>query len=462
MYLVYEVNHRTHNKVREGTILLSVQRALAIINLVLWFDALLETACRIEPDNEIFFGRDVWVIFRPIFRASIVALRILSALMFFMIGFPRAKSGDDTLSTAATIQSLRHEVSAVWHDHMTEVEAKRRGYSSSPSKMGGTRKTMVRALSEGIVPFGKRRDHHYGVVLHALAADDGNRIKVEPITNKHIASMALGQSLSFPALIIILAPPVVLGWALRLRGNADEPARYVPEFFMNCVVIFCCVVICLPKYALPWSRGYQPVLTRLRDFFSDPELIATTIFGIGAALYYIVTFALYVKHRDNFLVDVWPQLNAFFGAIATVLQLVVIILFHMKDMLWLRKPDHLASLLVFGLLVISSMSLFIMQIEREEFGVDEHHFVHNLHLSWVEPLLGVLIPLAIDFRLHAFLLTYAIYADYAAKPDGAFVGQAGDGKGTSHDSRYDGSADGDVISGGDVGVGGGGFVETAV
>eukprot|EP00118_Oscarella_pearsei_P009922 m.58520 g.58520 ORF g.58520 m.58520 type:complete len:688 (+) comp34819_c0_seq5:1767-3830(+) len=433
MYLVYEVLHRTHNKVREGPILLSILRAQAIINLALWLNALFVTACRVEPDNQIYFGKDVWIIFRPIFRASIVALRILSSLMFFMISFPHKHDAAAATATAtaasngrspALNQSLKDEVSAVWSGHMGEVEAKqlevRNMEVANALAKGSTR--IIRSISQGVVPFGKRKDHHYGVVLRALEADNGNRIKVEPITNKHIASDALTQAMSFPGLIIVLAPPVVLGWALRLRGHASEPARYVPELVMNFVIIVCCVVIFIPKYALPWSKGTRKSSERLRDFFSDPELLATSIFGVGASLYYLVPFVLYCKYQDHFM-NAWPQLNSFFGFLSVVLQLLVIILFHMRDMFSLQKPDHLTSLIVFGIMVTSSVSLFIMQIEREEFGVDEHTFVHDVHLGWVEPLLGVLVPLAIDFRLHAFLLTYSTYADYAGRHAESFANQ---------------------------------------
>ena len=452
VYLVYEVNHRSVNQVASGHFFRSVLFSQAILNLALWADALFDVACRIEPDNAIFFGDDFWLICKPIFKAALVALRILSALLFLMLAmhsddhgdvsvevpdggkatkletFEPAESGKKEHRNKTNDQQNRDEKTLKktrkYEEHVDGLEralehienAVRNLLCDDNNTPDGTNDPVVHdenRLSKFVRLLSIRPDVNYGVVIRLSRIKDNSfQFVAEAISSKQVGTEALMHSLSFLGLILILIPPVVLGWALKLL-EGDDAAKYVPELIIHVIIISCCIFILLPHSPVNhWKiKTHVPVVTRLKNLVHDPELSAITIFGIAANWYHILLFSFYCKDHELFI-DALPQVDVFVEIVSATLRLWVVWIFKMRHGATFRKRNDTLTEVVLGILTACSLSVLIMDIQREEFSDNEHTLVHHLHMEWVESVLGVLAPLSVDFSLHGALLLYSVFYDY--------------------------------------------------
>lgn len=488
MYLFYEVNHRSVNKVKSGPFFRSILVSQAIMNFTLWADALFDAACRVEPDNAIFFGDDFWIICKPIFKAALIALRILSALLFLMLamhsdshggemripigegepsscdqrdqrslaaqssqkkirkyqeeidGLDRAvnhigtaitillrdsKSKADLFPTADSVDDKRQDAD----DHGSSHRAKKLQSPNAVARM------VQRSITTRLSAVKSRpADMNYGVTV-VLSRLTGNRFKfvAEAISSNQMGTKALVQSISFLGLVIILVPPVVLGWSLKLV-DGDDPSKYAPELLIHLIVIACCLSILIPNSPINhWHIAAQiPFCSRARNLVDNPELSALSIFAIAATFYHFFLFIFFCKYPDLFALG-WAQFDLLAAIVSGVLRLIVVWIFKMHHGAIFRKRNHSITELVLGILFACSMSILIMDIQREEFDHNEHKLVHHLHLEWFEPVSGVLAPLSIDFSLHAALLLYSVFVDYVK-----FSGESGTLSDSDCDTVFDG------------------------
>ena len=440
---MYEVNHRSVNQVRSGPFFRSILISQAILNFTLWADALFDAACRTEPDNAIFFGKDFWDICKPIFKAALVAVRILSALLFLMLAMhgrghahsdnrgEQTKESDDHIELSDIAEKEHHAITA----EQADLGKKTRKYQQHVDDLDRAFKhieTAVRKLlcedhstsNVAVVSGGKQEPKlsrilsipsniNYGVVVR-LSKLGGNSFEyvAEAISSRQIGTEAFLHSMSFVGLIVILIPPVVLGWALKLV-EGDDIAKYAPELIIHSIIIICCLFVLLRRSPVHhWTiKTHVSMVIRLKDLVHNPELSAITIFAIAANLYHLLLFIFYCEASDLFL-DGWPQVDVFAAIISATMRLVVVWIFKMRNGATFRKRNDTLTEIILGTLAACSVSVLIMDIQREEFNDNEHMLVEHLHLSWVEPVLGVLAPLSVDFSLHAALLLYSVFHDY--------------------------------------------------
>ena len=450
MYLFYEVNHRDVNQVELGAFFRSILVSQAILNFTLWADALIDTACRIEPDNAIFFGTDFWIICKPIFKAAQVALRILSSLLFLMLAQnPRHHNAGRTQSNGDVELSVGQRKKDLDTPVIQSPKKKIRRYRQQVEGLDNTIEhvgTVIRSLlsddtSQNIVDkegkrtltsrlqrlLSKQTDMNYGVTFQLTQLKEGTfEIITEAINSRQVATRALWQALSFIGLLVILIPAVVLGFALRLV-KGDHAIKYEPELVAHVIIIICCLSIIIPQSPVHhWTiKTRVPVSRRLKDLVYNPELSAITIFGIAATVYHLVLFIFFCKVHEHF-VTAWPQVDNNAAVVSTILRLWVVWLFRMHHGATFRMRNDTLTECVLGLLVSCSLSVLIMDILREEFDENHHNLVYYLQMSWVKPVLAVLAPLSVDFSLHAALLLFSVYHDYIM-----FAGESG----IIHDSK---------------------------
>lgn len=471
VYLMYEVSHRRVHQVRSGQFFKSILISQAILNFTLWADALFDTACRTEPDNAIFFGEDFWIICKPIFKAALVAVRILSALLFLMLAMhgqqdrhthedhrgEQTRERDDHIELSDIAEREHHAITA----EQAVMQKKTRKYCQHVDGLDNAFRhieTAVKKLiceehstSNGSPPVPMVSDEeklgrqlprqlstmlsvpsnvNYGVVIRlSKIGNNSFEYVAEAISSKQVATNAFLHSMSFVGLILILIPPVISGWALKLLEE-DDVAKYAPEMFVHILMMVCCLFV-LDRYSpvRHWTiRKHLPVAVRLKDLVHQPELSAITIFAIAANLYHLLLFIFYCEANELFLKG-WPQLDVLVEIASTTLRLSVVWIFKMRHGAQFKKRNDTLTELILGTLAACSLSVLIMDIEREEFSDNEHKLVEHLHLSWVEPVLGVLAPLSVDFSLHAALLLYSVFHDYVK-----FSGEPGS---VTVDHRYD-------------------------
>lgn len=430
MYLFYEVNHRDMNQVELGAFFRSILVSQAILNSTLWAEALIDAACRIEPDNIIYFGTDFWVICKPIFKAAHVALRILSALLFLMLAqnpqHPTRISqlddvelsdghGNKELNMAAVrsakkkTRRYRQQVEGLENTigHVGIAIRNLLGDGTSQKESNKTRHKLQRLWSN------KNTDVNYGVTFQlAQLSERTFEIVAEAINSRQVATRSLWQALSFIGLLFILIPSVVLGFALRLV-KGDHAIKYEPEVVSHAIIILCCLSIIIPRSPVNhWMiKTHVPVTKRIKDLVYNPELSAITIFGIASTIYRFTLFIFFCKVQEHF-VAAWPQIDNFAAVVSGVLRLWVVWLFRMHHGATFRMRNDTFTECVLGLLISSSLSVLTMDILREEFDDSHHKLIHYLHMPWVEPVLAVLAPLSVDFSLHAALLLFSVYHDY--------------------------------------------------
>ena len=465
VYLVYEVNHRSVNRVKSGIFFKCILVSQAIMNFALWADALFDAACRVEPDNAILFGDDFWIICKPIFKAALVALRILSALLFLMLAMHSDDYDRDTQEASSKKESSDKESNELTKEQTTLAEKTIRKYESQTEglaraidQVGAVIKILMcdlktskdelslketvqnnkgmlkkshsefsvasrikRTLSPTLKFMLKRTNLNYGVSIR-LSRMSGDKFffTAEAISSKQVGTEGFIRAFSFFGLLFILIPPVVLGYSLKLLKD-DDVAKYAPELVIHIIVISCCCFLLIPSSpCCHWSiKTRMTLLERVKDLVFNPELTAVTIFCIfGGVIYHFLLFVLLSK-ENRFFVTGWPQVDVFSAVVSAVLKLVVIWIFRMHKGATFRKRNDSLTEVVLGLLVVCSISLLIMDIQREEFDKNEHILIHHGYL-WVEPLIGVLAPLSIDFDLHAALLLYCVFYDYVG-----FAGECG-------------------------------------
>eukprot|EP00118_Oscarella_pearsei_P026920 m.310570 g.310570 ORF g.310570 m.310570 type:complete len:661 (+) comp52721_c0_seq1:68-2050(+) len=397
---------------------------LSAYNLLSWGIAIANTACLRENQMAFLLGREMWRVLRPVFRSTIVFLRILSATIYFHLFLLDHKDDvkSDGKQEEERVSLHLNKLGQMMADSMSEqvsVNPKELGQTDSMSKPGDQKGELVTVYKQSVHCV---REKGSIVYYRRLITSDQRSV-----FNYLLCS-------TIPFLIFALGFPVWYGFLVASEsekshgGDANDNTSYhlqisslepIPNIIMNslsaviCLIFLLCLLSCKsfqdkPVSKLIWQRVIK-----------SAEPLAVLLFALGAIVYLTASSIIYNANlaTKRGIAMVWLSNGS--AALNVLFQFFLIIFckfMSLHDKLkintethphLIKKNEKKRNAIVFfmGFEVLISFGLIIQGILEEEFNDSVH--------SW--DLLHGLIPLLIDFRVHATILLFALMYDLYGK-----------------------------------------------
>lgn len=373
----------------------------AIYNFARWGDTIVNSVCKFDRDNGVVIGDDAWKMVRPLLRSSIVFFRILSACLYWTLAFPQlGKQRQCLRSCDKAAQELKSRVCGI-SELMCGIA------TANPSQ--------CRPLHRRV------REQTVRCVRHG----DSVRFSYNIVTSKQLRLADNMYVLSFPAIAIVAVPPFMYG---VMTSDDDENGIYGYRFMVELLLAASILIISLSLLFLvpvfqsttpPSNTGYgavscdifQQSLSRSEriqlwmkrnNWLLNAEALTVSIFGIATVIFHTAAAAWFAKSKGTS--SVRNTAMSAMSMVASLAQLLVILSIKFRSQVDVVRVRRYASWVASaaGLLFCLSLSSLVVGIQREEYDEHIHEFV-PLH---------ILMPLLVDFRVHASILNFSLMTDF--------------------------------------------------
>ena len=385
---------------------------LAICNFARWGSTITDSVCKFDLDNGIVVGKDIWVLLRPLLRSSIVFYRILSACLYWTLAFPE--------------QETNRQLVPRRYDRAAAVLTRR---------VCGICRLMCNIATANLPPDRPQPAHWRVSEQTVQCVRNGNdaRFTYKVVTSKQLRLADNLYVASFPGVAAILIPPFMYGFMSPEEGNNNGflGDRFIVELIL-CGLIICFSLSLLLALFPANSNGSREIdgdddiardaegydifdpgqpdcrLERFKSWLNgkkwifNAEALTFSIFGTAAVIFHLIAVGYFSnKSEVSSHGNMWTSL---FGIFSSFFQLLVILAVKFRNKTDAATARRHSSLIASSMAILFSLSLssLVVAIQREEF--DDH----------IERFLPfkILMPLLVDFRIHASLLNFSMLTDF--------------------------------------------------
>ena len=214
---MYEVRYRRQSHDAPPQQIRSVFIFFAFYNFTRWGVAIVTTACRSDFDNSVVLGEQVWELTRPLLRSSLVFLYILSGFLYW------------------TLTTEHHETEKISRTPSKTLAQRLGGISELVSKVATTAEHRVKA-----------RHRVCEQTVQCVRYGDSVKFSYKVVTLGQLRLSDLMYVCAFPAIIIVMVPPVLYGVMLHLH-DIDEDGEDLDLSDLKCNVDLTlnCLIMCL-------------------------------------------------------------------------------------------------------------------------------------------------------------------------------------------------------------------------